>query len=63
MKKQPKSEIMAAVHEMAEGLHAAGVLPTRTLQEFDVLCLTPQLGQSAPEAEDRRRELENDTHE
>ena len=41
MKKQYKSDIMAAVHETAEGLHAAGVLPARTLREFDALCLTP----------------------
>ncbi len=61
MKQQPKSDIMTAVHETAEGLNAAGVLPVQTLREFDALCLTPVL--SAPEAEDRRRELENDTHE
>jgi len=41
MKKQYKSSIMAAVHETAEDLHAAGVMPARTLQEFDALCLTP----------------------
>lgn len=52
--KQPKSDIMAAVHETAEALHAAGVLPTGTLREFDALCLTPLPGLSAPETEDRR---------
>ena len=41
MKKQYKSSIMAAVHETAEHLHAAGVMPARTLREFDALCLTP----------------------
>lgn len=41
MKKQYKSSIMAAVHETAEDLHAAGVMPARTLREFDALCLTP----------------------
>lgn len=41
MKKQYKSSIMAAVHETAEDLHAAGVMPVRTLREFDALCLTP----------------------
>lgn len=40
-KKQYKSRVLAAVHETAEDLHAAGVLPTRTLREFDALCLTP----------------------
>ena len=38
MKKQPESDIMAAVHETAEDLHAAGILPTGTLREFDELC-------------------------
>ena len=41
MKKQYKSSIMAAVHETAEDLHAAGVMPARALREFDALCLTP----------------------
>jgi len=41
MKKQYKSSIMAAVHETAEDFHAAGVMPARTLREFDALCLTP----------------------
>lgn len=41
MKKQYKSSIMAAIHETAEDLHAAGVMPARTLREFDALCLTP----------------------
>ena len=41
MKKQYKSSIMAAIHETAEDLHSAGVMPTRTLREFDALCLTP----------------------
>ncbi len=65
MKKQPKSDILAAVHETAEGLHAAGILPTRTLREFDELCLTPgqALSASVPGAKNRRQELENDTHE
>lgn len=41
MKKQYKSNIMAAIHEAAEDLHTAGVLTARTLREFDSLCLTP----------------------
>lgn len=61
--KQYKGEIMAVVHETAEGLHAAGVLPVQTLREFDALCLTPVQVLSVPDAEDWRRELENDTHE
>ncbi len=63
--KQPKTEIMAAVHETVEDLHAAGVLPTGTLREFDALCLTPgqALSAAVPEAKDRQQGLENDTHE
>lgn len=40
-RKQYRSSIMASVHETAEGLHAAGIMPKRTLHEFDELCLTP----------------------
>jgi putative transcriptional regulator len=36
-----RSSLMASVHETAEGLHAAGLMPKRTLREFDALCLTP----------------------
>jgi len=32
---------MASVHETAEALHDAGLLPKRTLRDFDALCLTP----------------------
>ena len=39
--KQYGSDILAAIHETAEDLHSAGVMPTRTLREFDALCLTP----------------------
>ncbi|WP_226019667.1 DNA-binding transcriptional regulator [Novosphingobium sp. FKTRR1] len=36
-----KSEALAAVHEMIEGLHDAGAIDKRTLREFDDACLTP----------------------
>ena len=49
MKKQYKSNIMAAVHEAAEDLHTAGVLTVRTLREFDALCLTPVVPLTAEE--------------
>lgn len=39
--KQYRSELMASVHETAEGLHAAGLMDKRTMREFDELCLTP----------------------
>src|SRR4051812_24482798 len=41
MAKQYRSRLMASVHKTAEGLHQAGLLPKRTLREFDALCLTP----------------------
>lgn len=47
MKKQPKSDIMAAVHETAQDLHAAGVLPMGTLREFDELCRVNETGRHA----------------
>jgi putative transcriptional regulator len=34
-----KSEALAAVHEMMEGLHEAGSIDKRTLREFDESCL------------------------
>ena len=41
MGKQYRSGVMASVHETAEGLHRAGLMPKRTLREFDALGLTP----------------------
>jgi len=35
------SEALAAVHETASDLHAAGLLGKQTLRTFDDLCLTP----------------------
>ena len=35
-----RSEAMAAVHEMMEGLHDAGSIDKRTMREFDEACLT-----------------------
>ena len=36
-----KSEALAAVHEMMEGLHEAGSIDRRTMREFDEDCLAP----------------------
>jgi len=36
-----KSEALAAVHEMIEGLHEAGAVGKQTLREFDEACLAP----------------------
>ena len=40
MRKQYKSEMLAAVHETALGLHEAGVLNKATMKTFDEMCLT-----------------------
>ena len=37
MPKTYKSEALAAVHEMMEGLHGAGAIDKRTLREFDAV--------------------------
>lgn len=36
-----KSEAMAAVHEMMEGLRGAGSIDKRTMRDFDEACLAP----------------------
>lgn len=36
-----KSEALAAIHEMMEGLHAGGAIDKRTLRGFDETCLAP----------------------
>lgn len=36
-----KSEAMAAVHEMIEGLHHGGAVDKQTMREFDAMCLSP----------------------
>jgi putative transcriptional regulator len=39
--KRYESEILAAVHETAADLAAAGLIDKRTMRDFDALCLTP----------------------
>ncbi|MDQ2926224.1 MAG: DNA-binding transcriptional regulator [Acidobacteriota bacterium] len=39
--RKTKSAILEAVHETAQGLHAAGVMDRVTMREFDRLCLPP----------------------
>ncbi|MES2300993.1 MAG: DNA-binding transcriptional regulator [Pseudomonadota bacterium] len=41
MPKSYKSEALAAVHEMMEGLHDAGAIDKQTLREFDEACIAP----------------------
>jgi putative transcriptional regulator len=49
MTKQYRSRVMAAIHETAEDLHAAGLVDKRTMRKFDEACLTPVRGLSAKE--------------
>ena len=41
MSEQYKSEMLAAIHEIALGLHEADVLNKMTMRMFDEMCLTP----------------------
>ena len=34
-------KILDTMHETAKGLHGAGVMSTKTMREFDALCLPP----------------------
>ena len=40
-KSKDKKTLLEAAHEMAKGLHKAGVIDKTTMREFDVLCLSP----------------------
>lgn len=40
-KKKAESGILSSVHNMAAGLHKAGLVDKATMREFDALCLTP----------------------
>ena len=39
--------ILGVIHETAQGLHEAGVMDTKTMREFDALCLPPMKVYSA----------------
>ena len=41
MPEQYRSDVLAAVHEVALGLAEAGAMDKRSLRDFDALCLTP----------------------
>lgn len=49
MPKTYKSEALADVHEMMEGLHEAGSIDKQTLREFDEACLAPAVPLAAEE--------------
>ena len=56
--KKPKSAILEAVHETAQGLYQAGVMNQITMREFDQLCL-PTIEQLKPEEIKHIRETAN----
>ena len=39
--KSYRSEASAAIHEMMEDIHEAGIIDKQTMREFDESCLTP----------------------
>jgi putative transcriptional regulator len=39
MAKKYKSEALAALHESMSGLHDLGIIPVKTMREFDISCL------------------------
>lgn len=41
MAKKYRDSLMTSIHKTAEAFYKAGVLPKRTMREFDELCLTP----------------------
>lgn len=40
--KKYRSDALAAIHEMAEGLREVGAINKRTMREFDEACLVPE---------------------
>jgi putative transcriptional regulator len=34
-----KSKVLAVIHDTAKGFHKAGVMPEKTMREYDSLCL------------------------
>jgi putative transcriptional regulator len=50
-----KKRILDTVHETAQGLHEAGVMDTKTMREFDALCLPPVKDLSAAQIKQLRK--------
>jgi putative transcriptional regulator len=51
------NKILDTVHETARDLHEAGVMDTRTMREFDALCLQPVRTLSAAQIKRLRTRL------
>jgi putative transcriptional regulator len=58
MTKKYRSEALAAVHEMMEGLREVGAIDKRTMRDFDETCLSP-VEDLAPEEIKAIREREH----
>jgi putative transcriptional regulator len=41
MKNKYRSDALGALHETATGLHKIGLMPAKTMRDFDAICLTP----------------------
>lgn len=54
-KKKYKSDTDQVIHETAAGLHRIGLMPEKTMREFDGLCLTP-----AKELSTKKDEMRSD---
>ena len=48
-------KLLDTVHQTAQGLHEAGLMDTRTMREFDALCLEPVKPMSAAQIRRLRR--------
>lgn len=48
-------KILDTVHDTAKGLHKVGVMDTKTMHEFDALCLTPVKNLSAAQIKRLRK--------
>ena len=49
------TKILDTVHKTAKGLHKSGVMETKTMREFDALCLSPVKDLSAAQIKRLRR--------
>ena len=58
MTKKYKSDVLATIHEMAEGFYESGIIDKKTMKEFDESCLTPVL----PITPEKIREIREKEH-
>ena len=53
--KKYRSEVLASVHEMMEGLHESGAIDKQTMRQFDAACLEPAMPMSPKEIRELRQ--------